>query len=217
MSGRMSRRQFIAFMSALGGASALAACAPGPAPASQQTGTTPAAGTPKQGGTFTLGTNQGVPQLDPHIVTYANERNVYPGLYNGLTEYDPDMNVVPALAESWEHSDDLKTYTWHLRKGVKFHNGREMEAEDVKWCYERCLDPALGSQLRNNVQEVESIEVPDKYTVVMHLSSPSATLPMGAQELKIFAKIADHKRTPRTAVLFEDFIPERADAEAVRD
>jgi peptide/nickel transport system substrate-binding protein len=192
----------------LAGSSVLGACS------SEAEPTAPsgeAAGDVKYGGTLTLGSNQAIPQLDPHIVTFANERNVYPGLYNGLTEYNPDMEPIPALAESWEHSDDLKTYTFKLRKGVKFHNGRELEAEDIKWNYERILDPALGSQMRNNVQEVESVEVKDKFTVVMHLNTPSVTLPMGVQEVKIIAKenLDNINKDPAGTgpYKYEDFIP----------
>lgn len=206
MSYHISRRQFLEMMALLASSYTMAACAPKGAATPA-----PAAGKPKYGGTLTLGSNQGIPQLDPHVVTYANERNMFPGLYNGLTEYDPDMNVVPALAEKWEASPDLKTYTWYLRKGVKFHNGRELVAEDIKWNYERCLDPKLGSQMRNNVQEVESVEVKDKYTVVMHLSTPSVTLPNGAQELKIIAKecLDNINKNPigTGPYMYEDFVP----------
>ena len=167
--------------------------------------------TPKIGGTLTVGSTQPPPQLDPHAVTFAAERLYYPGLYNGLTEYNPDMEPVPCLAEKWEASDDLKTYTFHLRKGVKFHNGRELEAEDIKWNFERCLDPKLGSQLRQNVQEVEKIEVIDKYTVKMSLSLPSVTLPMGCQELKIIAKecLDNINKAPvgTGPYMYEDFLP----------
>jgi peptide/nickel transport system substrate-binding protein len=208
MTTKMSRRQFLYLTTLFAGATAMQACAP-KTTTGTTTGTT--AGKPKDGGTLTLVSNQGIPQLDPHVVTYANERNVYPGLYTGLTEYDQDMNVVPALAEKWDISADSKTYTWTLRKGVKFHNGREVEAEDIKWNYERCLDEKLGSQMRNNVQEVEKIEVVDKYTVKMYLKSPSVTLPMGAQELKIIAKecLDNINKAPvgTGPYMFSDFVP----------
>lgn len=211
MSGRrMSRRQFLAFTALATGSSLLHACSSGESPtATPATGVDTAAA--EYGGTLTLGSDQGMPQLDPHIVTFAAERLYFPGLYNGLTEYTPDMEAVPALAERWETSDDLKTYTFYLRQGVKFHNGRELEAEDVKWNYDRILDPELGSQMRNNVQEIENVEVKDKYTVVMHLSSPSVILPEGAQEVKIIAKesLDNINKNPvgTGPYMFEDFVP----------
>lgn len=231
----ISRREFLRLAALTASGTAIAATGLQAAPALAQTGTPPpTAGTPvpsptggasptpsasatptlvpKVGGTLTIGgTNAGPPQLDPHVVTFAAERLYFPGLYNGLTEYTPDMEPVPALAEKWEASDDLKTYTFYLRKGVKFHNGRELEAEDVKWSFERCLDPKLGSQLRQNVQEVEKIEVVDKYTVKMTLSAASAVLPHGAQELKIIPKEAletFNKNPVGTGpYMFEDFVP----------
>ncbi len=186
----LTRREFLRMASLAAGGVLLSSCAPGattPAPGGETAATAAVTG-PKIGGTMTIGATAGIPQLDPHIVTYANERLYFPGLYNGITEYNAQMEPVPCLAESWDVSEDALTYTWHLRQGVKFHNGRELEAEDIKWNFERCLDEALGSQLRQNIQEVESIEVVDKYTVKMYLNTPSVILPMGVQELKIIAK-----------------------------
>lgn len=179
--------------------------------ATAASGQTAAMECPKTGGTLTLGAAQAAPQLDPHISTFAYERLYYPGLYNGLTEFNPDMELVPSLATSWEASDDLKTYTFHLRKGVKFHNGRELKADDIVWNYERVLDPKLGSQIRNNIQEVEKIEALDDYTVKMTLSSPSVTLPIGAQELRIIAKesLDNINKAPvgTGPFMLEDFVP----------
>lgn len=211
---QLTRREFLRMASLAAGGVLLSSCAPGattPAPGGETAATVAVTG-PKTGGTLTIGATTGIPQLDPHIVTFANERLYFPGLYNGITEYNIDMEPVPCLAESWEASEDALTYTFHLRKGVKFHNGRELEAEDIKWNFERCLDEALGSQMRQNVQEVESIEVPDKYTVVMHLSAPSVILPMGAQELKIIAKesLDNINKAPvgTGPYQYEDFIPD---------
>lgn len=212
--GNLTRRDFLRLASLAAGSAVVARCAsPTAAP---ESGAAPAAtqavSAPKVGGTLTIGATAGIPQLDPHVVTFANERLYFPGLYNGLTEYTEAMEPVPCLAERWEVSEDVKTYTFYLRKGVKFHNGRELEAEDIKWNFERCLDEKLGSQLRQNVQEVQDIEVVDKYTVKMHLNAPSAILPMGAQELKIIAKesLDNINKAPvgTGPYQFEDFIPD---------
>ncbi len=218
------RREFLRIAVLTAGGTVVAACAPQGAVPPQATTAAPtaalptagptaaSAGGPKYGGTLTLGSGQAAQQLDPHVSTFAYERLYYVGLYNGLTEFNPDMELVPSLAESWEASDDLKTYTFHLRQGVKFHNGRELEAEDIKWNYERVLDPKLGSQIRNNVQEVQAIETPDKYTVRLILSSPSVTLPVGAQELRIIAKesLDNINKAPigTGPFMFEDFVPD---------
>ena len=66
-------------------------------------------------------------------------------LYDGLVRLDKNLNVLPALAEYWEISRDGKTYTFYLRKGVTFHNGKKLTAADVKYSLERVVDPETGS------------------------------------------------------------------------
>ena len=66
-------------------------------------------------------------------------------IFSGLVRLDHELNIVPDIAESWEESPDGKTYTFHLRQGVKFHNGREVKAADFKYSWERACDPDTGS------------------------------------------------------------------------
>lgn len=86
--------------------------------------------------------------LDPIYVSDHATANTVVNLYNGLTMFGPDARVMPALAVGWELSADSRTYTFTLRKGVKFHNGREMVAEDVKYSLERINHPRLKSPHR---------------------------------------------------------------------
>lgn len=85
-------------------------------------------------------------------------------------------DYVPSLAERWEWSEDAKTWTFYLRKGVQFHKGYgELTSEDVKYSYERAANPDVS----NNAiawQNVESIEAPDPYTVVIQLKGPDPLL-----------------------------------------
>ena len=66
-------------------------------------------------------------------------------IFSGLVALDRDMNLVPDIAESWEINDDGNTYTFHLRQGVKFHNGEEVTAADFKYSWERACRPRTGS------------------------------------------------------------------------
>ncbi|QIB34251.1 ABC transporter substrate-binding protein [Ancylobacter pratisalsi] len=93
-------------------------------------------------------------------------------IFSGLTEVDGKGSVKPDLAESWTKSDDQKTWTFKLRPGVKFHDGSPLEAEDVKATIERIKDKATGSTARVNFDLVESIETPDKETIVFKLKIP---------------------------------------------
>ncbi len=95
-------------------------------------------------------------------------------IFSGLTEVDGLGHVKPDLAESWTSSDDLKTWTFKLRQGVKFQDGRALEAEDVKASIARVMDKATGSTARVNFDVVESIDAPDKATVVFKLKQPYA-------------------------------------------
>lgn len=131
-----------------------------------------AAGTEK---VLTIGVDQEAVGLDPHIVTAFSSMRRIDLLYNRLVRLDDNLVVVPDLAESWDIPDNL-TYVFHLRKGVKFHNGRELTAEDVKYSLNRVLDPKTASPGRSYISLIDSIDVIDKYTVKLHLSAPLASL-----------------------------------------
>ena len=86
-------------------------------------------------------------------------------VYNRLTFFNSKLNIIPDLAESWNASPDQKVWTFHLRKGVKFHNGRELDAEDVLATFKRLLDPANASLVRGSLGILDKMEALDKYTV----------------------------------------------------
>jgi peptide/nickel transport system substrate-binding protein len=144
----------------------------------------------KRGGTLTVATLSSPRMLDPHKVNSGDD---YPHgfwMYNALTRIQPDLTVVPDLADSWKANEDLTKYTFTLRKGVLFHNGQEMTADDVVASIKRVQDPATASISRNFISMVESINAPDRYTVEFGLSSPYANLPtaLGAIHMKIAPK-----------------------------
>jgi len=92
-------------------------------------------------------------------------------VYDGLTEIDQDYNKKPGLAESWEMSQDGRVWTFHLRKGVRFHDGTKFDSEDVKFTFETFLEKPFGS-----LRFLEKIECPDSYTVNFILKKPSYLL-----------------------------------------
>ncbi len=93
-------------------------------------------------------------------------------MYESLTGYDEKMNIVPALATRWEIGADGKAYTFHLRPGVKFHNGQTMIADDVKYSIERVLDPKTASPFRNIFAVIKEARVLDPLTVQVTLNEP---------------------------------------------
>src|ERR1700722_19641888 len=95
-------------------------------------------------------------------------------VFNRLTKQDTKLQVQPDLAESWEASEDLKIWTFHLRPGVKFHNGKMFDAADVLFTFGRIQDKEVGSVLRVNFNIVTKIEAIDALTVRFTLSTPYA-------------------------------------------
>lgn len=95
-------------------------------------------GEPSFGGSVTVGIAQDVSGLDPHLANTAGTREVLFNLYEGLMKIGPDGAVIPAVARDYELSEDNLTYTFHLREGVKFHNGETVTAEDVLYSLRRC-------------------------------------------------------------------------------
>jgi peptide/nickel transport system substrate-binding protein len=132
----------------------------------------------KYGGTLNVAFQNEWAGLDPHVVSSYSSYQVLYNVLEGLTKYDDDLNLQPALAESWEQSEDGLTWTFNLREGVMFHNGREMTAEDVKWSFERLINPETGGGNAGNVGPADTqIEVIDDYTVSITHSEPVGILP----------------------------------------
>ena len=148
-----------------------------PAPASAQ-------------GTIRVAVGTTLNQLDPARTTIGDEYIYVHLVFNGLTRIDPDMTVKPDLAESWDVSDDLKTWTFKLRTDVKFHNGRPLDSGDVVATVKRILDPATGSRSRTNLSMVDSVEAVDPHTVQFKLNIPYAGFAdiFADRQLRIIAK-----------------------------
>ena len=117
--------------------------------------------------------------FDPHTISAIAATRVFNQVYESLISFNPDMTFQGVLAESWETPDDT-TYIFHLRKGVKFHNGREMTAEDVEYSFNRILGKtdagdigALGSSA-SYYGGIDTIEVVDPATIKFTLKAPNA-------------------------------------------
>jgi len=100
---------------------------------------------PRYGGTLRMKsfTNIFRAQLDP--ASQDSYKFVSEQLYDGLVKLDKNLNIIPSLAEYWKISPDGKRYTFYLRKGIKFHHGKELTAEDVKFSLERVIDKRTDS------------------------------------------------------------------------
>lgn len=127
-----------------------------------------------QEGTLEIATDQAPVGLDPHVVTAFSSFVVLDVIYEALVEIDPDLAIQPALAESWEVSDDGLSYDFQLRDDVVFHNGRAMTAEDVVYSFERVMAEETGSPQASRFTQVESAEATGEHSVRFTLAEPFA-------------------------------------------
>ena len=112
--------------------------------------------------------------LDPHKTVKAGTREVMFNVFEGLMKPTPDGDLTPAIAESYEVSEDRMTYTFHLREGVQFHNGETVTAEDVVYSIQRCAAATeTGIVQVEAFSVIQSIETPDDKTVAITISEPS--------------------------------------------
>jgi peptide/nickel transport system substrate-binding protein len=127
----------------------------------------------QSGGTLRAAWAQNPVGLDPHITSAMSSFQVLENILDTLVEFDRDLNIVPALAENWEVSEDNLTMTFKLREDVVFHNGRPMTAEDVAYTYNRMLDPETGSGNAWMLAGVAEVNAVDDYTVQFTLEAPN--------------------------------------------
>ena len=124
--------------------------------------------------TITLGVVLEPPHLDPTAgAAAAIDEIVYANIFEGLTRIGSKGEILPALAESWDISEDGKTYTFKLHTGVKFHDGTDFDASDVKFSLDRARAEDSTNAQKGLFKAIENVEVVDPATVRITLSSPA--------------------------------------------
>ena len=147
---------------------------------------------PKRGGLLTRASAWDPPVLDPRLTNSVGLFQIATLTSNRLLRYpftdeaksNSDLTLKGDLAETWEGSADSKTWTFKLRQGVKWHNvppvnGRELVAEDVKYCYDGYAKEGVQSF---TFQEIAGMETLDKYTIRIHLKTPNTMFPQNVAE-----------------------------------
>lgn len=168
--GKINRREFLAKVSALGLTAAVS-----PALLSM-----PAfAGTPKKGGRLRLGIVGGSTSdsLDPATINASFNQTINWQLRNNMVEIDHKGNVIPELAESWEHSPDASKWIFKLRKGVEFHDGKSLDAEDVVFSINHHRKKGSKSPARGILKPIKDVKADGKHTVVFTMHGPYADTP----------------------------------------
>ncbi len=127
---------------------------------------------PRRGGTLTAIVQPEPVTLTAAVNTAAPTQFVAGNVFDGLVEYDLDLKPKPALAERWEVAPDGLSITFHLRKGVKWHDGKPFTSADVKWTLENVWK-TLHPRNRAIFESVTTVDTPDENTAILRLSKPS--------------------------------------------
>jgi peptide/nickel transport system substrate-binding protein len=168
---------------------------------------------PKRGGKISVAFIGSPVKLDPHVAAGSEEWALLRSVYDSLLFVDEKLAPKPELAERWEASPDSTEWTFYLRKGVKFHHGREMDADDVVYSYQRILNPETASPARSVFSMIERIDKLDSYTVKFKLKSPFAEFAEvtgGSFQAKIAPRdVSDLVKNPTGTgpFKFKEFVP----------
>ncbi|RMF84824.1 MAG: ABC transporter substrate-binding protein [Nitrospinota bacterium] len=179
----------------------------GLAPASAEMSSGQRNGVERYGGVYRRPLSDNPSSLDPARTSDVHANTVVNQVFDGLLQFDVQLNLRPAIAEFWEASPDGLTWTFYLRKGVTFHNGRPVTADDFVYSFTRILDPALQSPVaeffmnidgaeefhKGKAPVVKGLKALDPYTLQVTLQEPYAPF------LSVLA-MANAKVVPREEV-----------------
>lgn len=120
--------------------------------------------------TLRMAWSQDAMGLDPHKQTAFSSIRLLELIYEPLVRLDKDLQIVPAIADSWQFSTDAMELTFNLNPNATFQDGSALTSADVKASFERILDEETGASARANYTSIETIDTPDDHTVVFYLS-----------------------------------------------
>ncbi|MBV9579487.1 MAG: ABC transporter substrate-binding protein, partial [Chloroflexi bacterium] len=170
----VTRRDLLRSVGVVGLAVLGAACAPlapGAAAPTSSAASVSTPSTPRSGGTLRMGIIGDYPTLEGETVAPISQDNLW-GVWDRLIAQDVTTQPRPMLAESWDVSPDHTQITFHLRQGVKFHTGRELTSDDVKFSLQRLQDPKVASSMLGRSRTMSAWDTPDRYTIVVTANRP---------------------------------------------
>lgn len=173
-----------------------------------------------EGKVLTIGIEKDAANLNPVFITELIGESFAANIFDTLISYKDDLsNPAPALAESWDISEDGKTYTFFLREGVKFHNGEDFTAEDVKYTIDEIINPDNASPSKQFFDLVNSVTVLDDFIIEFKLDEvyPAFLLALGSPQIGIMPKdhvtevghdVFDRSPIGTGPFIFEEWIPD---------
>ncbi len=150
------------------------------------------------GNVLRIGIGSSPNTLDPLLTTFGDEYIYNCLVFSGLTRIREDLGVEGDLAASWAASPDAKTWTFRLRRGVKFHDGAGLVADDVVAFFRRLLDPAANAPSRSQYDMIDTVRAPDPATIVFTLTIPYGGFAdiLADRQVKITPRGIDAAKTP---------------------
>ncbi len=133
-------------------------------------------GDPTYGGSIVVGIQQDIDSLDPHKATAAGTKEILFNIFEGLVKPDENGNLIEAVASAYQISEDGLVYTFTLREGVKFHDGKVVTCEDVKYSLERASGLLDGTPLISTLKTIESVTILDAKTVQVTVGAANTEL-----------------------------------------
>lgn len=173
------KKRFCLFFMALLTMAVLGACgADGTGESSEEHSSMESAaqGEPVYGGSVVVGIQQDIDSLDPHKATAAGTKEILFNIFEGLVKPDENGNLICAVAENYDISEDGLIYTFTLRDNVKFHNGSVVTCEDVKYSLERASGLLDGTPLISTLKAIQSVDILDDKTVQVTVDAANTEL-----------------------------------------
>lgn len=145
---------------------------------------------PKRGGSLKFAVDRSIPSLNPFVQGESIGHALRSLIYENLLAFDRNLEILPGLASSWNVSRDGMTYSFVLRPGVRFHNGKPLSPADIKWSIEYVQDPKNGADGRPELTVIQRIDLEPPDRIQIRLKSPYAAFLSSVASIHLFPIVA---------------------------